>query len=86
MLCARVLLGIGEGATFPTAISAMSNWTHPADRGFAQGFTHAFARIGNSLAPPLIVGLIAYIGALGYSGWCGSFVVMGVVSLLWVVA
>ena len=84
MLAARVLLGIGEGATFPTATSAMSNWTRPADRGFAQGFTHAFARIGNSLAPPLIVGLIAYISALGYSGWRGSFVVMGVVSGLWV--
>src|ERR1700751_6016612 len=31
MLFARVLLGIGEGATFPTATSAMSNWVRPAD-------------------------------------------------------
>ncbi|MBV9657388.1 MAG: MFS transporter [Verrucomicrobia bacterium] len=84
MLAARVLLGIGEGATFPTATSAMSNWTRPADRGFAQGFTHAFARIGNSLTPPLIVLLMAWIGTLGYSGWRGSFVVMGLISLLWV--
>ena len=78
MLCARVLLGIGEGATFPTATSAMSAWVRPADRGFAQGFTHAFARIGNSIAPPLIVALIAW------SGWRGSFIVMGLVSGLWV--
>ncbi len=84
MLAARVLLGIGEGATFPTATSAMSNWTRPADRGFAQGFTHAFARIGNSVTPPLIVGLIAWITAQGYSGWRGSFVVMGAISLVWV--
>lgn len=78
MLFARVLLGIGEGATFPTATSAMSNWVRPADRGFAQGFTHAFARIGNSIAPPLIVLLIVW------TGWRGSFVVMGLVSLVWV--
>jgi MFS family permease len=49
MLLARILLGFGEGATFPAATSAMSAWTRPVDRGFAQGITHAFARIGNSL-------------------------------------
>src|SRR5271154_3778069 len=27
MLCARVLLGFGEGATFPAATRAMSDWT-----------------------------------------------------------
>src|SRR6266403_5776422 len=27
MLCARVMLGFGEGATFPTATRAMSDWT-----------------------------------------------------------
>src|SRR6266404_166590 len=37
MVVARVLLGFGEGATFPAATSAMSSWTRPADRGFAQG-------------------------------------------------
>ena len=78
MIIARVLLGLGEGATFPTATSAMSNWTKPADRGFAQGLTHAFARIGNSVTPPLIIALIAW------TGWRGSFVVMGGVSILWV--
>src|SRR6185436_12253606 len=62
------------------ATSAMANWTRPADRGFAQGITHAFARIGNSITPPLIVALIAW------TGWRGSFVVMGVISLGWVVA
>ncbi len=78
MLAARVLLGIGEGATFPTATSAMSNWVRPADRGFAQGFTHAFARVGNSIAPPLIVALMVW------TGWRGSFFVMGIVSCFWV--
>src|SRR3954447_17043923 len=55
---ARLLLGVGEGATFPTATRAMSNWTPAGKRGFAQGITHSFARIGNALAPPLVVWLI----------------------------
>jgi sugar phosphate permease len=29
MVIARLLLGFGEGATFPTATSAMANWTRP---------------------------------------------------------
>jgi MFS family permease len=41
MIVARVLLGFGEGATFPTATSAVSSWTRPVNRGFAQGIMHA---------------------------------------------
>ena len=80
MIFARLLLGFGEGATFPTATSAMSAWTRPADRGFAQGITHAFSRIGNSLTPPLVVALMWWIG------WRGSFIALGVASCGWVLA
>ena len=76
----RVLLGIGEGATFPVATRAMQSWTIPARRGFAQGITHAFARFGNAVTPPLVAWLIALVT------WRGSFVTLGCVSLLWVVA
>src|SRR6202051_3596208 len=37
MVLARILLGLGEGATFPTATRAMSNWTAMGKRGFAAG-------------------------------------------------
>jgi MFS family permease len=79
MVIARMLLGFGEGATFPTATSAMSSWTRPVDRGFAQGLTHSFSRVGNSLTPPMVVALMAL------TGWRGSFIVLGIVSCLWVV-
>lgn len=79
LIAARMLLGLGEGATFPAATRAMANWTEPSKRGFAQGITHAFARIGNAVAPPLVVGLIAL------TDWRGSFVVLGIGSLIWVV-
>src|SRR5437588_11251041 len=45
----RVMLGIGEGATFPVATRAMQSWTPVGRRGFAQGITHAFARFGNAV-------------------------------------
>jgi MFS family permease len=77
MIAARLLLGFGEGPTLPTATSALSSWTKPADRAFAQGLTHSFARIGNALTPPIVVALI------GWVGWRGSFVVMGMASCIW---
>ena len=78
LFLARVLLGFGEGATFPTATRAMQNWTAPGRRGFAQGITHAFARLGNAVAPPIVAFLIYHVG------WRTSFVVLGVASFAWV--
>jgi len=75
----RFALGFGEGATFPTATRAMQSWVPAEERGFAQGITHAFARFGNAITPPLVVGLMALLT------WRGSFVVLGVVSFAWVV-
>lgn len=80
MVLARVLLGFGEGATFPAATRAMSNWTAASWRGFVQGITHAFARIGNAITPPLVAWLMVALS------WRGSFVVLGMLSLIWVVA
>jgi MFS family permease len=77
MLAARVLLGLGEGATFPTATRAMSNWTATNRRGFAQGITHAFARIGNAATPPIVTWLMIAVS------WRGSFIVVGVLSFIW---
>jgi len=75
----RVLLGFGEGATFPTATRAMQDWTPTGKRGFAQGITHSFARIGNAVTPPIVAGLMAYVG------WRGSFAILGSMSLIWVI-
>jgi MFS family permease len=79
MLCARVMLGFGEGATFPSATRAMSDWTPAGKRAFAQGITHAFSRVGNALTPPLVVWLIALVS------WRGSFFVLGTVSMAWAI-
>ncbi len=79
MVVARVLLGLGEGATFPAATSAMSRWFGAHRRGFAQGITHAAARVGNAAAPPVVVMVMS-----GF-GWRQAFSACAIISFAWVV-
>jgi sugar phosphate permease len=75
----RMLMGFGVGATLPTATRAMQHWVESRKRGFAQGITHSFSRLGNALTPVMVVAIMAYVG------WRGSFVVIGIAGLLWVI-
>jgi len=80
LVAVRFVLGLGEGATFPTSTRAMSNWLAKDKRGFAQGITHSFARLGNAVTPPIVAWLIIS------AGWRFSFVALGIVSVVWVLA
>ncbi len=75
----RVLMGFGVGATLPTATRAMQHWVQAKDRGYAQGITHAFARIGNAATPPLVAYLMVVLD------WRTAFVLMGAAGLIWVI-
>jgi MFS family permease len=79
LIVARVLLGIGEGATFPAATAAMSRWVPRDQRGFAQGITHSAARIGNAVAPAIVVAIMAVYG------WRESFYICAAASFVWVI-
>ena len=79
LLAARLLLGLGEGATFPAATAAMSRWVATEKRGFAQGITHAAARVGNAAAPGIIVAVMAAYG------WRASFFACAILSFIWLV-
>jgi MFS family permease len=79
MVVARAVLGLGEGATFPVATRAMASWIAPDRRGFAQGITHAAARLGNAGAPILVAAIMLL------HGWRASFIVLGAISLAWAV-
>jgi MFS family permease len=78
LMAARLALGFGEGAAFPTATRALASWLPERRWGFAQGLTHAASRLGNAATPPLVAALV-----LGVS-WRGSFLMLGAVSLIWV--
>jgi MFS transporter, ACS family, glucarate transporter len=79
LLAARLLLGLGEGAIFPAATSAISRWVAKGDRGFAQGMTHAAARIGNAAAPGIIVAIMAV------SGWRAAFYACSALDFTWLI-
>ncbi len=79
LVCARLLLGFGEGATFPTATRAMSDWLPEEKRGFGQGITHSSARLGNALTPPIMAWLVASVT------WRGAFIILGIISVAWAI-
>jgi len=73
----RFALGIGEGGAFPTATRAFTYWMPVGERGFAQGITHSFARLGGAVTPPLVLAVVAA------GGWRDAFILLGIASLLW---
>ena len=77
LLVFRFVLGIGEGGAFPTATRAFTFWLPATERGFAQGITHSFARLGGAVTPPIVIGIVALYG------WRESFIALGALSLLW---
>lgn len=79
LFAARLALGFGEGASFPGATQAMGRWLPADQRGFGQGITHAFARLGNAVAP------LAVAAIIGVFDWRASFWILGGISLCWAV-
>jgi MFS family permease len=80
LVICRILLGIGESSTLATATSAMARWLPAERRGLGQGITHACARLGSALTPPIVVLLMTFWS------WRGAFIIAGAISLLWIVA
>jgi len=73
----RLLVGIGEGGAFPTATRAFTWWLPVRERGFAQGLTHSFARLGGAVTPPIVLAITTRYG------WRASFTILGAASLAW---
>ena len=73
----RLLVGMGEGGAFPTATRAFTWWLPVRERGFAQGLTHSFARLGGAVTPPIVLAITARYG------WRASFIILGAASLAW---
>ncbi len=79
----RLLLGMGEGGSFPAATRAIAEWFVPAQRAAAMGLVNAGTAMGAVLAPPLIAGILAQGGWLGLAGWRWVFFVTGGFGLVW---
>ncbi|WP_406384952.1 MFS transporter [Streptomyces sp. NBC_01618] len=79
LIGARLLLGVGEAAAFPACTKVVERWFPRQERGTASGIYDSGARGGTLLATPLVTALIAAVG------WRGSFIVTGVLGMIWVV-
>ncbi len=75
----RGLLGLGEAGLWPGAVKSNGEWFPVKQRALAQGIFNSGASIGNVIAPIVIVFLYAQFG------WKMTYVILGVVGLLWVV-
>ena len=73
---ARILLGVGEAAQFPTGIRVVNNWFHVTKRGLPTGIFNSASFLGTAIAPPILtVIMLAY-------GWRVMFISMGVLGFV----
>src|SRR5262249_18140656 len=87
----RLVLGSGEGATFPVATPATQTWVPAGRGGSGRASAPGSSRIGNSMPPPVVPWLLARTltfcgtnpGALTTS-WRRPFAVLGAATLFWV--
>lgn len=77
MAAIQFLFGTCESGAFPIATSSLSCWMLPAERGMAQGLTHAGSRLGGALTPAIVVLIIARWG------WRAAFVSCASLGILW---
>ncbi|OJU17984.1 MULTISPECIES: MFS transporter [unclassified Sphingomonas] len=77
MIVCRFLFGIGEAGSFPIATRSLSRWMLPSERGWAQGVTHAGARLGGAVTPVFVALLIVDFG------WRMPFLLFAGVGVAW---
>lgn len=80
MAVIQFLFGSGESGAFPITTSSLSRWILPAERGMAQGLTHAGSRLGGAITPFLVVLIIAHWG------WRAAFISCASLGVIWAVA
>jgi ACS family hexuronate transporter-like MFS transporter len=91
----RFALGLGEAGVWPAASKAVSEWFPARERALAIGFYTMGATVGATLAPYLIIPLVAvpyatYFPALGEwwgtsVGWRMAFIITGGLGFIWLV-
>ena len=83
LAASRLLLGAGEGGSFPAATRVIAEWFEPRHRAAAMGLVNAGTAIGAVCAPPLIAVILTYGTWLGLASWRWVFFVTGALGLIW---
>jgi ACS family hexuronate transporter-like MFS transporter len=76
----RFLLGLFEGANYPTALKVAAEWFPRTERALAVGIFTSGPGLGSMLAPPVIGVLILTFG------WQAAFIIPGAVGYVWLLA
>lgn len=79
MMVSRFLFGMGEAGAFPIATRSLSRWMLPSERGWAQGVTHAGARLGGAVTPLFVALLILQFG------WRMPFMLFALIGIGWAI-
>jgi MFS family permease len=74
----RLLLGVGEAGAYPSGTKINMAWFPRSERAIAASIFDSGSRIGSALSLPLVAWLIASFG------WRMSFVVTGLLGIVWV--
>jgi ACS family hexuronate transporter-like MFS transporter len=77
----RFILGLGEAGNWPGAAKTVAVWFPARQRALGMAIFNSGAAIGSIVAPPIIVGLTAYLGH-----WQPTFVVTGLLGFIWLIA
>ncbi len=79
LLFVRFLFGAGEAGAFPGMSRAIYSWIPLSERGIVIGLNFSGSRLGAAFALPLVAWLITSYG------WRTSFLVLGVVGIVWAI-
>jgi ACS family sodium-dependent inorganic phosphate cotransporter-like MFS transporter 5 len=80
LVICRVLMGLGEGVTFPSFHAMLAEWAPPLERSKMATFVFTGAQFGTVITLPLS-GLLCQYGFDG--GWPTVFYVFGALGVLW---
>lgn len=79
MFGCRLMLGAGEAGAYPSCAKLVSQWFARDERALATSIFDSGSRVGSAVSLPLVAAIIATWG------WKASFVVTGVLGLVWIV-
>lgn len=79
LLIYRFLFGLAEAGAFPTTARVLYMWLPVGERGFAQGINLSGSRLGAAFALPAIAWMLTV------AGWRLSFLILGVIGVLWAI-
>ncbi|CAB3768195.1 MFS transporter [Paraburkholderia humisilvae] len=78
MFGCRLMLGVGEAGAYPSCAKLVSQWFAREERALATSIYDSGSRTGSALSLPIVAAIIAALG------WQASFVITGVLGIVWV--